>query len=345
MSLRILIDIGHPAHVHYFKNLAWYFRSKSSEVLFTCREKEFEIELLKEYGFNFKSFGSKYKRVLGKIYGLIKFDVMETYWGLKFKPNIILSAGSMYAAHAAWILRKPHLALEDTGNMEQVRLYLPFTNYIYSPNSLKRNFGRKMIKFNGINELSYLHPKYFDISTIKLPDLIKVPYAVLRFVSWDATHDIGQKGISNSTKRELIRLLSSKMNIYISAESKLPDEFKKYQIKICPTKIHELLARAELFIGEGATMAAESGLLGVPSFYVNSLEACNNEELAKYGLVKIFRSEVGLIESISAFIEKGIDKNYYNLARNKFIKDKIDVTEFLIENVKRYGKNEKGNKK
>ena len=44
--MRILIDIGHPAHVHLFKNFAWQMQEKGHKVLFTCREKEFEIDLL-----------------------------------------------------------------------------------------------------------------------------------------------------------------------------------------------------------------------------------------------------------------------------------------------------------
>ena len=45
--MNILIDIGHPAHVHLFKNFAWDMQNNGHKILFTCREKEFEIDLLK----------------------------------------------------------------------------------------------------------------------------------------------------------------------------------------------------------------------------------------------------------------------------------------------------------
>ena len=93
--MRILIDIGHPGHVHLFKNFARYMIEKGHEVLFTCREKEFEVFLLKKYGFEYRSFGRKYRTTFGKFFGLIKFDILETLTALKLKPDVFLSCGSM----------------------------------------------------------------------------------------------------------------------------------------------------------------------------------------------------------------------------------------------------------
>ncbi len=58
--MRILIDIGHPGHVHLFKNFAKEMINRKNEVLFTTREKECEIELLIFYKFKYISFGQKY---------------------------------------------------------------------------------------------------------------------------------------------------------------------------------------------------------------------------------------------------------------------------------------------
>lgn len=67
--MRILIDIGHPGHLHLFKHLAHRFIAEGSEVLFTAREKEFELELIRAEGFRYKSFGKHYKTLYGKIGG------------------------------------------------------------------------------------------------------------------------------------------------------------------------------------------------------------------------------------------------------------------------------------
>ena len=56
-------------------------------------------------------------------------------------------------------------------------------------------------------------------------------YAILRFVSWNATHDKGQKGIDRKTKYEIISLLKKNgLKVLISSESELPTDLKKYQI-------------------------------------------------------------------------------------------------------------------
>lgn len=49
--MTVVIDIGHPAHVHLFKNFAFAFQNLGHIVLFAVRSKELEIELLKAYNF------------------------------------------------------------------------------------------------------------------------------------------------------------------------------------------------------------------------------------------------------------------------------------------------------
>ena len=41
--MNILIDIGHPAHVHMFHCFAIEMQKSGHQVLFTCRDKEFAM--------------------------------------------------------------------------------------------------------------------------------------------------------------------------------------------------------------------------------------------------------------------------------------------------------------
>jgi len=47
--MKILIDINHPAHVHYFKNIIKIMEKKGHEFLIISRNKEIEHYLLKKY--------------------------------------------------------------------------------------------------------------------------------------------------------------------------------------------------------------------------------------------------------------------------------------------------------
>ena len=48
--MRILFDLGHPAHVHYFKNLIKLLKKNGNQVLIVAREKDVTHSLLKYYG-------------------------------------------------------------------------------------------------------------------------------------------------------------------------------------------------------------------------------------------------------------------------------------------------------
>ena len=56
-------------------------------------------------------------------------------------------------------------------------------------------------------ENTYLHPNYFKPSVKILKKLnlsVEERYVVLRLVSWDASHDVGQKGFSLKTLINLV---------------------------------------------------------------------------------------------------------------------------------------------
>jgi len=52
-------------------------------------------------------------------------------------------------------------------------------------------------------------------------------------------------------------------------DQKIPPKWKKYIINFKPAEFHHILAFSKLYIGSGATIAAEAAVLGVPSIYTN----------------------------------------------------------------------------
>ncbi len=337
--MKILIDIGHPGHVHLFRNFAYQMQEKGHQFLFTCREKEFEIELLKAAKLPFVSFGKKYNTTLGKLFGLLKFDILSLVQGLKFKPDVFMSHGSPYAAHAAAILRKPHISLEDSGNWEQMKLYLPFTDCVLTPDVLVEDLGVKQIKYQSYHELAYLHPNYFtphQQHRAVLGLTPEQPYVVVRFVSWNASHDRGHNGFSEKAKAAIIDYLAARYTVFITSEGYLPPKYEPYKIKIAPQDIHHVLADATLFIGEGATMAAESGVLGTPSIYVNSIRRSYNEDQERYGLVYNFQTEEGVLEKIKEIERIPELQKTFAQRRQSLLADKIDITAFMVWFVENY---------
>ncbi|MBN2285932.1 MAG: DUF354 domain-containing protein, partial [Tissierellales bacterium] len=184
--MKLLIDIGHPAHIHYFRNLAGIFQEKGSKVLFTSRDKEVTIQLLDHYGFPYINFERPFISRIGKVWGLFWFTMRFFLVALKFRPDIYLNA-TPYSTVVAWLLNKPHISLEDTFNFEQVRLYMPFTSVVLTGSYPHPNLGKKEIKYSGYQELAYLHPNRFkpDNKIIKKLGLKNhEKFIIIRFISW-----------------------------------------------------------------------------------------------------------------------------------------------------------------
>lgn len=312
---------------------------KGHDVFFTCRDKEYEIYLLNYYGFKFQSLGKKFNTSYGKLMGLLKFDIQELIAGLKFKPDIFLSHGSMYAAHAAFLLSKPHISLEDTGNWEQVRLYLPFTQCVLTSDIFPQSYGEKQIRFKSHNEIAYLHPTFFkpDLSMRKnLALRSDERYVILRFVAWNATHDKGHSGIKYEDKLALVDRLSKIYKVFISSENQLPFEFKKYQVSFAPHEIHNALYHADMFIGEGTTMAMEAAILGTPSIYVNTLQYSNIMDMEKFGLLFNYGLTNHVVEKIIELANQENLKESFRQKSREMIKAKINLTAFLVWFVENY---------
>ena len=244
--MKILIDIGHPAHVHYFKNTIRILKKKNHKIFITARDKEVSLSLLNKFGFNFRCTGKNKTTLVGKAVSIFRNDYIIFKTAKKFKPDIFVGFFSPFAAHVGILLKKPVVGFNDTENARiSIMFAKPFTETIVVPSCY---FGaiphKKKVEFNGYFELSYLRPNYFEpspsiVSYLKLKKNEK--YVILRFVSWKASHDIGHKGIDLEMKFKAVEEFSKYAKVFISSEKELPKELKKYQINIPPEKMHDAL--------------------------------------------------------------------------------------------------------
>jgi predicted glycosyltransferase len=331
--MKILIDIGHPAHVHLFKNMAHEMIKHGHEFFFTVREGENHAQLLEENGFNYTIIGRKHKGHLWKLLGIFGFSYEIFKTARKFKPDLFLSHGSMYAGYAALFTGKKHIALEDTGNMEQLFFSKPVSDVILSPASLQVDLGRKHIRYSGFHELAYLHPGRFepDVSVLKELQVKEgEKFVILRFISWNATHDFGQGGLSFEQKKVLISSLLKYAKVFISSEKTLPPEFEKFALTIAPGRLHHALFYASMYIGEGATTASECAMLGTPSIYISTISPGTLAQQEKYGLVSCFRNSNGLRDKIEELFNTPDLRLDFQRRRDKMLSETIDVTAMLI---------------
>ena len=98
--------------------------------------------------------------------------------------------------------------------------------------------------------------------------------------------------------------------------------------------MHDVLAYASLYLGEGATMATEAGILGTPSIYASSLVGTmgNFDELMKdYGLVYSYKGPAQALQQAVSILEQNNAKSEWGRRRERLLTEKIDVTGFVCD--------------
>tara|TARA_Y100001970_G_scaffold293438_1_gene440203 strand:- start:8756 stop:9841 length:1086 start_codon:yes stop_codon:yes gene_type:complete len=342
--MKILIDINHPAHVHYFKNMIKIMKNSGVIFKIISRNKEIEHYLLDQYKISYidrgvggSSFFSKFIYFFYAIY----FTLIQLF---KFKPDYVISFGTPYPAIASYIMRIDHISINDT---EHAKLHHfltnPFSRVILTPSCYKGSLGKKQIRFNSFMELSYLSDPYF-VPSENIFNILKInktdKYVIIRFVSWNAVHDKGHTGLTLENKIKAVLEFSKYAKVFISSEGVLPEKLEKYRIKIPPEMMHDALAYSSLFYGESATMASESICLGTPAIYLdNDGRGYTDEQENKYNLVFNYNeSSIDQLASIKKGIELLTEENFglFKDRKNKMLNDKIDLTKFLIWFFKNY---------
>lgn len=334
-KLRIIVDINHPGHVHFFKYFIWEMKKRGHEILITASKKDIAFELLDKYDFKYVNLGSYGQNLIQKIFNLFLLDYKMFLVAKKFKPDLFLGIASIRSAHVSYLLGLKCFIFDDTERAPEINLYKGSATSLVNPNCFKISLGQKQIYYHGYHELAYLHPNYFkpDHKILKQLKISKnTNFFVLRFVSWQAGHDFRGKGFTDAGRRKLIKELSKYGQVIITSELDLPADLKKYQIQISPDRIHDLLYYATMYIGEGATMASEAAILGTPAIFVSSLSAGTLEEQEKkYELLYGFKDESEALIKIKQLLKNRNLKADWHKKRDVMLQDKIDVTSLMID--------------
>jgi len=340
--MKVLVDINHPSQVHLFKYVIKELRNRGHEVIITASQKDVSFRLLDEYGFDYIKMGSYGDTLLQKLFKLFVLDFRMLRIVRKYKPDVLTGLGSFRAAHAGFLFGKKTIILEDTEHStEQIALYKPFATKILTPACFMTNLGSKQVRYEGCHELAYLRPEYFkpDQTLLDKWGVSRTEkFAVVRFVSWKASHDIGQHGFVDEQKLNFIKELAKYARPYITSEGTLPPELEPYRLKIPVHQIHHLMAFAALYVGEGATMASESAILGVPAVYINTLKLGYVNMHEGYGLLKQTTDTQQALRYCIEWLTDPAAKEKCRAARERLLADKIDVTDYLVNTIEQAGR-------
>ena len=313
MQMKIAISIEHPAWAHQFKNIIKE-NNLTGETLVLAVDKDGDIDLLDSFGIKYvKLADSTGVTVFQKGCLFLKLCISYIKAIKAFKPDILIGRASPMMAVAAGVLKIPHLIFEDT-EVSRFSLLICriFSTSIITPQMFHDNLGSKQIRLPIYKELFYLHSQEFVPNMQVVRDCgidVARPYIVLRFISWNASHDIGIKSISNNKKIQFVNKLSQLCRVYISSEGELPEVLKKYELKLPYKDIHHVLYYATIVVSEGASMASEAAILGTHSFYLNEIASGTTEEQERrYDLLRVLHDANSRYDNAVTEVEKLLKK-------------------------------------
>jgi uncharacterized protein len=348
-KMRILFDITHPAHVHLFKHSWPILRSHGHSIYIVARFKDVLVDLLKHYNEYYQVVSEAKGGFVNNFKELVKrdFEILK----IVKRNNIDLLVGSTFSIpHVGWLCNIPSIAFSEDDisyKIDRGLNYRIFRSLICTPDAIKDNLGKRHIKYPSYQKLAYLHPNRFIPDPSILSDLDlgqNERFFILRFVAFKAYHDTFASGINPEIQKRLVFELSKYGRVFITTEGYILPELEHYQLNIPPTKIHDVLYYASLFIGDSQTMTVEAAILGTPSIRCNTFVGkCSIiEELQhKYGLTFGFlpKQNEEMFQKIFELLEDEDVHNRWQEKRTRMLNDKIDLTSWMVDLIETYAIN------
>ena len=335
--MRIIFDLNHPAHVHFFRQPMALLRDRGHELLVASREKDVAIELLSGLGIEHVTLSTQSS---GGAVGLIR-ELIQRDWALwrlarRWRADCLTAIGGTFSAHAGVLARIPSLVFYDTENARmQNAITYPLASHVYVPRCYQAWLPKKSSRYAGYHELSYLHPNYFEANRdIAIANGLAEsgPTFLLRTLSWQANHDVGENSWSPELLAHIVTKLASRGQVLISAEGDLEPRFEQYRYSGDPTCLHHVMAHCAAYVGESATMASECAVLGVPSIYsAETGRGYMDEQEQRYGLVRNmpqldWKTLEPVIDELLAY-----PPQHWQKARQALLEDTIDVAAFVAD--------------
>lgn len=346
--MRFLFDLSHPAHVHFSKYLLAELEGAGHETMVVARDKDVTLDLLRRLEIPHVAFGRQAvgRAARGGFAGLagMAWELAQRDWKLwrlarSFRPDVIVTRNPA-GVQAARLARVRGVFDTDDGKAVGVhfRTAAPFAHAITTPDCIPDDFGPKHVKYPSYKALAFLHPNRFtpDPSvTHRLGLGERARYSVVRFVALAASHDRGERGLTATRKRDLIRRLEGHGPVFVTSEAPLPPDLTPYALPTSPDRFHDVLAGAQVCVTDGQSVAAEAAVLGVPAIRCATTTGripYLTQIAERYGLVAEYQPEDarGFEDHVEHWASES-DLGWRADARDRLLADKCDLTAWMAE--------------
>lgn len=296
--MHLVFDCHHPKHYLTLRATARATEAAGAAVVWTTRDKDVTVSLIEADGWTPRVLTNPSSGLVGLFGELLRYDLRLWRVIRDVRPAAMIG-NTVSTAHVGRVARIPAIVINDDdarANPQYPRLAYPLATRVVTPAVLGEDHGAKHRTYEGIHELAYLSPERFTPDSSVRDEAGLAPgerYSLVRTVSLRASHDIGETGLDSDVVRSVVEILSANGRVFISAEGdELPEDLRSHAIPVPPSRMHHLLAGADVLVSDSQTMSAEAAVLGVPSFRCNSfvgrlayLEALEH----RFGLTRGYR--------------------------------------------------------
>lgn len=346
--MNILIDIGHPGHVHLLHGAAEELKRRGHKLYYSTRDIPVAKRLMEYYGMTpWIDLGGKKDSLLGKAGTIISQDrqllryVRHNHIDLGLSSGLVLGHVSRVTSMKAYMFDDD----DDAAEPLVVKYGHPLSDVVFTPDCIHRK-TKHAVYYAGTHELAYLHPNRFtpDPTVLQRAGVHDGErFFIMRFVALKGHHDIGQKGLALEQKKALVELLKSHGRVIITSERAIEPEFEQYRLPVSPEDIHSLMAYSSMFLGDSQTMTSEAAVLGVPALKCNTFAgrlSVPNMLEQKYGLCYAYQPEqfddmYHNVEQLLALDPKEL-KREWQAKRQRMLADMIDPTEFFVNYIENH---------
>lgn len=340
--MRILFYIVHPSKYHLFRySIKELKKNNDADIIINSKDvlqNLIESENWNHYnlfpkGRNTSKHPSVFVSAFKFILTIIK---LEMYLLRNQKYDLYITDDSLVVN--GWYRRVRSLLFNDNdiNTIKFNKILFFFAEYIISPKSVSLGrFENKKVGFKGNKAIAHLHPKYFtpDETILKKYNLIENEYGIIRLSRINATHDYGNKGITDENLKELFNLCIENTYILISSERNINSDYNKYLYSGRPTDFCHIIYFAKYLIGDSSTIATEASILGVPNILINRLgKLCSvNKELFDLDLQYMYDNYFDAKHKIKELINNSGYKEELRIKSKRFVKKCDDFNLWFLE--------------
>lgn len=302
--VRIWFDVLTPKQVMFFKHSVDLLKEKDHELLCTGRNYRECVKLSRLKKLDL--------RIVGKFGGSSKYDklrasssrVFDLSKEIKeFEPELCVSFSSPEAARVAFGLGIPHVTFSDSPHAHAVqRLTIPFVNYLLCPwiipYSAWKNLGiskNQIIRYHALDPVAWIRTETMLKNKKKSKSrygLEKNNTIVVRPEESKASYLIDKRSNGDTIIESIVENFHDTSDILVLG--RYEDQIRRLRekhgdrIKVLQSVVDgmELLTLADVFVGGGGTMTAESALLGKPTISISPIKFYVDDYLVKMGLIR-----------------------------------------------------------